>query len=84
MKVEFEYELNREWIYNDDEDVIGETNFVVPAEWLRELYENKYTEIYSSFDDFLDSYEPEVDGEFIYQEAIKQKILKEDLGIVMY
>ena len=84
MKLEFEYELNREWVYNDDEEVIGETNFVVPADWLRELYDKKYADTYNSFDDFIDCYEPEVDGEFVYQEAIKDKALKEDLGIVMY
>lgn len=84
MKVEFEYELNREWIYDEDGEAIGEVNFVVPADWLRKLYDRRYVNEYNSFDDFINCYEPEVDGEFIYQEAIKDKALKEDLGIVMY
>ena len=84
MNVEFEYELNREWICDDDGEAVGETNFVVPADWLAKLYDEKFSEQYGSFDDFMDAYEPEVDGEFIYQAAIKDGVLKEDLGIVMY
>ena len=84
MRVEFEYELNRGWIYDDDEEVFGEINFVVPADWLRKLYDKRFADRYNSFDDFVDCYEPEVDGEDVYQEAIKEKALKEDLGVVMY
>lgn len=86
MKINFEaeYELNRGWIFDEDEDTIGETNFIVSAEWLEKLYNKKYANKYSSLDDFLDVYEPEEEGEFIYQEAIKDGTLKEDLGVVMY
>ena len=84
MKIDFEYELNREWIYDDDGEIVGETNFVVSAVWLRNLYDKRYADRYNSFHDFMDCYEPEVDGETIYQEAIKDKVLKEDLGVVMY
>ena len=34
MIIEFEYELNRGWVYNKKE-IIGETNFVVPTKWLK-------------------------------------------------
>jgi hypothetical protein len=86
---EFEYELNREWIYDEGEDIIGETNFVVPTEWLVNTFnklsnENKFVFMYKDFEDFVDSYEPETDGELIYQEAIKDGVLVEDLGVVMY
>lgn len=84
-----EYELNREWVYDDKGEIIGETNFVVPAYWLQEIFNqlnnaNKFTCQYEDFEDFIDSYEPETDGELIYQEAIKDNVLKEDLGVVMY
>lgn len=84
MTINFEYELNREWIYDEEEEIIGETNFVVSADWLRELYNKKFADEHNSFEDFIDWYEPEVDGEFIYQNAIKDGVLIEDLGIVMY
>lgn len=93
MIMECEYELNRAWIYDEDEDdTVGETNFVVPANWLIELYNKYFAEKknykgqpeYNSFEDFLDVYEPEVEGEFIYQKAIKDGVLKEDIGVVMY
>lgn len=89
MTMEFEHELNREWIYDKDEEVIGETNFVVSTEWLVNTFdklnnENKFVCKYKDFEDFEESYEPETDGELIYQYAIKDGMLKEDLGVVMY
>ena len=85
MRVEFEHELNRAWIIDKETDeIIGETNFVVPTKWLRELYNKNFSNKYTDFEEFTDVYEPETDGEFIYQEAIKDGALKEDLGIVMY
>lgn len=85
MIVNVEFELNREWIYDEEtEEEIGETNFVVPARWMKKLFDKTYADKYDSLDEFLDVYEPEVDGEFIYQQAIKDGVLVEDLGIVMY
>lgn len=84
MEIRFEYELNRKYIYDDETEVIGETNFVVPAGWLMELFNKVYTNKYESLDEFLDVYEPETEGEFIYQKAIKDDVLVEDFGVVMY
>lgn len=89
MDINFEHELNREWIYDDDEEVVGETNFVVPTKWLIEIFNelnnnNKFVCKYNDFEDFEEVYEPETDGELIYQKAIADGVLKEDLGIVMY
>lgn len=93
ITMEMEYELNRAWIIDEEEDEqIGETNFVVPADWLVELYNNDFSKrtncdgnlMYKSFEMFLDIYEPEEDGEFIYQKAIEDGVLKEDLGVVYY
>lgn len=88
-----EYELNRAWVYDDeDDDPVGETNFVVPAYWLIDLYKKHYAEkktcsghyAYGSLEDFLDIYEPEDEGEFIYKKAIEDGVLVEDIGVVMY
>lgn len=85
----FEYELNRSWVYNKYDDIIGETNFVVPTKWLASTFEKlnserKFSHIYSDFQDFIDIYTPETDGELIYQCAIKDNALIEDLGVVMF
>jgi len=78
MQIKVEFELNRKWILDSEGEPIGETNFVVPAKWLRELYDVEYANNYDSLDEFLEIYEPETDGEFIYQKAIKDGILIDD------
>lgn len=84
MEIRFEYELNRKYIYDDEVEAIGETNFVVPAEWLMELFDKEYANKYASLDELLDVYEPETEGESIYQKAIEDDVLVEDFGVVMY
>lgn len=89
MVMNVEYELNRKWIYDKEEETIGETNFVVSAKWLLEAFDslnndNKFICKYEDLEDFLDTYELETDGELIYQKAIADGSLKEDLGVVMY
>ena len=84
MKINVEYELNREWILDEEYEPIGETNFVVSGQWLKQLLDKHFADEYKSLKEFLEVYEPETEGEFIYQEAIKEGVLIEDLGIVMY
>lgn len=84
MRIKVEYELNRAWILDDEEESIGETNFVVGGTWLKNLFDKHFAGEYKSLNEFLEVYEPEVDGEFIYQEAIKDDALIEDLAVVMY
>ena len=84
MIMNFEYELNRAWVLDEDDEIIGETNFAVPAGWLKELYDKTYADEYNSFDEFMEVYDPEAEGEYIYREAIKDNALVEDLGITMY
>lgn len=88
MIIECEHELNRGWIY-DEEEIIGETNFIVPTNWLKETFDNlnndnQFICYYDNLNDFLRTYEPETDGELIYQNAIADGVLKEDLGVVIY
>ena len=81
---EFEHELNRGWIYDEDGEVIGEINFVVPTKWLCDLYDKHFSDVYGDIDSLLTLYEPEEEGEFIYQKAIEDNVLVEDIGVVMY
>ena len=54
-------------------------HFVVPGVWLREIYDKYYEtglnaagEVeYNSLDEFLEVYEPETVGEFIYQAVLR-------------
>ena len=84
MKIAVEYELNRAWILDEEDEPIGETNFVVDGKWLKKLFDKHFANEYRSLKEFTDVYEPETEGEFIYQEAIKDGTLIEDLGVVMY
>lgn len=84
MKPKVEYELNRAWIYDDEhDDTIGETLFVVLEDWLLDTYNKHFKNQYDTFENFLDCYEPETDGEFIYQKAVQDGVLQEDLGVVL-
>lgn len=76
-----EYILNRKWIVDDDDEVIGEVNFIVPGEWLENLFNKVFANEYSSLGNFLKVYTPEIDGEFIYQKAVEDGVLIEDLGV---
>lgn len=89
MSVVFEHELNRGWVCDEDGEVIGETNFVVPTSWLIGTFEkfnneNKFNCRYDDFEEFEETYEPETDGELIYKKAVADGMLKTDLGIVLY
>ena len=81
MKIKVEYELNREWILDEEGEAIGETNFVVGGQWLKKLFDEHFANEYESLSEFLDVYEPETEGEFIYKTAIKDDVLIEDLGV---
>ena len=85
MKINVEFELNRAWIIdNETDEEIGETNYVVPANWMQELFNKVYADKYESLDEFMEIYEPETQGEFIYRKAIEDGVLIKDLGVVMY
>lgn len=76
--IKVEYILNRGWVYNKNHDVIGEQNFIVPGKWLRDLYERKYIDKYESFENLLDTYDPDTDGEAIYRTAFSDRVLIKD------
>lgn len=84
MKFEFEIELNREWIYDNKGNIIGETNFVVPIPWLKKMFNKHYHKQYNTFGDFINAYVPEEEGEFLYKIATRDNVMKYDFGAVMY
>lgn len=86
-------ELNRAWIYNkenEDGEPIGETNFVVPEVWCRQLFKNNREEINklgmhaSNYEDFIEIYEPETQGEYMYQKAKEDGVLIEESAVNYY
>lgn len=74
-----ELELNRTWIYGNgpDEEPTGEKNFVIPEDYFVSIFDRLFPhENDISF--FLEVYEPETDGEKIYQQAKRDgKIIEE-------
>ena len=72
MQVEFrvEYELVKEVVYDDDIEIVAEYTYVVSAEWLTKLYREHLIYMFDlqeiDFDEFLDTYDPEVEGTAIY------------------
>lgn len=84
MKIDFEVEMNRDNIYNENGAVIGETIFVVPMSWLRKIFDKHYCRKYDSFGNFIVDYVPEDEGEYIYRKAKRDNVLKHDYGVVMY
>ena len=74
MQIAIEYTLNRGWIRDEVYgDEVGEKNFTVPGPWLIDTIERHWKDI--NPEDFLDAYEPEVEGEFIYLLAQRADVI---------
>ena len=69
--IEVQFELNRAWIYNDTcDDPVGEKNFVISKKYFLSIFPKLFP-LEKDIDRFLDVYEPETDGEKIYQQAVR-------------
>ena len=78
MKTYYEIELNRKWLYEDEDDFpIGERNFVIPVEYLFSLME-MFGVDEDDVSDFLEWYDPETDGELIYEFAVRDGAIIEE------
>ena len=91
MQVEFkvEYELTKEVVYDDDIEIVAEYTFIVSAEWLSKLYKEHLIYMFDlqevTFDEFLDTYDPEVEGQSIYFLAKSQgQIIEEGWSEIAY
>lgn len=74
MNIELEITLNRGWIYAKGiDEPIGEKNFTVPAIWLIDVLEQYWPG--EDPDDFLNVYDPDVEGEFIYRLAKREGVV---------
>ena len=69
--IDFQLVLNRAWIYSDSaEDPVGEKNFVISKKYFLSIFPKLFP-MEKDIDRFLDVYEPETDGEKIYQQAVR-------------
>ena len=70
-----ELQLNRRWEYDNDGETIGQHAFVVTEDYAKKVYEELFADRYDSFKDFLDVYEPETEGQAIYDKAAADGVL---------
>ena len=70
LTINIEFELVKERIYDDDIEAIAEYIYVVSGEWLSEIYRNHIVKMFDyegvDLDEFLDVYDPDVEGTAIY------------------
>ena len=76
--IELQLELNRTWIYRESaEDPVGEKNFVIPLKYFLYIFPKLFPAEHDIYH-FLNVYEPETDGEKIYQQAVRDKQIIEE------
>ena len=77
--VEFELELVKERIYNDYIKPIEEYTYVIPQDWFINVYENHLIAMFDyedvDLDEFLDVYDPEKEGVYIYNLAKQENVI---------
>lgn len=83
-----EFELNFGYIYNEDEEIVGEKNFVVSAQWLfaniGKVCKNVVLETEQDIDNFLNWYDPENDGRAIFEAALVDDALIKNAFVTWY
>jgi hypothetical protein len=93
MKVENELELTKHREYNDHEEMIREDTFVVSDEYLQTAFSNMFSKTYDDVNQFLDAYDPEIEGQELYKQAFEDDELilddimsidKERLTVILY
>lgn len=69
IEVTFQYELNRGYIYDEDDETIGENNFVISAYYMNRIFPELFPG--EDLEDFLDWYDADEEGDVIYQRALE-------------
>ena len=77
MEIIKELELNREYIYDKENEILAEVNFVIDEEYFLSIFSELFPDE-KDIDDFLDAYIPEEDGMKIYERAIEDNKIKEE------
>ena len=81
MQIDFnvEYELTKEVIYDEENEPMQEYIFIVPAEWLSQMYKEHLTKMFDyegwDLDVFLATYDPEIEGTAIYHLAKADNVI---------
>lgn len=85
MTIQKEYELNRKWITDNIGENIGETIFVISEDFLLLHWEEcpNYSKE-ENIENFLETYIPEEDGQYLYKLAKDTGNLIEDIGEIFY
>lgn len=82
LTINVEFELTKEKVYDENNEVREEYTFVVDAEWLSKLYYEHITKIFDyedyTLDEFLDMYDCDIEGVAIYYIAKGQNKIKEE------
>lgn len=83
MKIDFsvEYELVREYTLDSEGEREMEYTFVVDAGWFKSAWDEVFSYVFKDYDDieeFLDVYDPELEGEMIYTYATLNGQIKEE------
>ena len=77
MKIIKELELNREYIYDKENEILAEVNFVINEEYFLSIFPELFPNE-KNINDFLDAYVPEEDGMKIYERAVVDGKIKEE------
>lgn len=85
VRLNIEYVLCKEKVYNNDTEVLLEYCYVVDSEWLSHMWHRHFKKLFEwddTFDEFLNCYDPEYEGTIIYMVAKQHdKIIEEDWQI---
>lgn len=75
-----EIKLNRGWIIDEVDGIVGETNYIVPATLVCDIWLNYYSDEFLTFSDFIKNYKPEKEGKKIYNLALAENQIIKDIG----
>jgi hypothetical protein len=71
VNIHIEYILCSKKIYDNDNEVLAEYCFIVDEEWLMHMWNRHFKKLfgYDDFQEFLDEYDPDYEGQIIYMVA---------------
>jgi hypothetical protein len=86
VNIHIEHVLCNEKMYNNMNEVIAGHCFIVDSEWLMHMWKRHFKSLFDwkgDFDDFLDCYDYDYEGQIMYLTAKQQnKIIDEGYEVV--